>query len=125
MSRIIAILLLLLHVNYSMFIPVMDEVDSYNACGVQVDDINSTCEYIDQIVLGNEDDSPEDEDDDQAHYFNSMHAVQEYTLPGTAMPHPPKAAVAFQWIEKPGFMLRPENGWTSVVHDIVVPPPKA
>lgn len=52
-----------------MFIPCVEETDQYNEDGTQKDDINSVAEYFYQVVLGHKDNSPEDEDDDQAHYF--------------------------------------------------------
>lgn len=52
-----------------MFLPVVDERDMFDAKGVQVDDINTLYEYIDQEIFQNHDDTPEDEDDDNGHYF--------------------------------------------------------
>ena len=52
-----------------MFVPCVDEVDLYNEDGTKQDDINSVSEYIYQVVLKHKDKTPEDEDDDQAHYF--------------------------------------------------------
>jgi hypothetical protein len=60
---LIAIFLLILRLNNSMLLPRVSEIDLY-ANGRQVDDINSTIEYIQQEVLNIPDDSPEDEDDD-------------------------------------------------------------
>src|SRR3954466_4082174 len=67
LRKILAFILLFAHLNTSMFIPQMDEeVDVYDSAGNQVDDINTLIEYIDQDVLGHNDNSPEDEDDDPA-----------------------------------------------------------
>lgn len=57
--------------NTAMVSPAVDEVDLFDHYGRQLDDINSLVEYIDQIVLGNHDDTPEDEDDDKASFFNA------------------------------------------------------
>jgi len=124
MNRILTILLLLLHINTSMFIPVMDEVDTYDAQGMKVADINSVYEFIDQVLLGNKDRTPQDEDDDQAHYFNTVH-VKIFVLPSYSIAPAKQPAAVFTWIEKPDFILHAAHNWTSVVHDIIVPPPKA
>ena len=52
-----------------MFVPCTEETDQYNADGTQKDDINSVTEYFFQVVLDHKDSTPEDEDDDQPHYF--------------------------------------------------------
>ena len=52
-----------------MFVPCVDEMDEYAKDGTQKDDINSVAEYIYQVVFNHKDKTPEDEDDDQAHYF--------------------------------------------------------
>jgi len=64
LRKILAFILLLNHLNTSMFIPQMAEVDRYDSNGTQIDDVNTLVEYIDQVVLGNYDPTPEDEDDD-------------------------------------------------------------
>lgn len=70
MKKALAILILLYHVNFFMFIPQLDEVDQYDANGKIIDDINSLAGYIDQVVLGHKHSSPNDEDDDSARYFH-------------------------------------------------------
>ena len=52
-----------------MFVPCVEETDQNKTDGTQKDDINSVAEYFYQVVLGHKDDTPEDEDDDLAHYF--------------------------------------------------------
>lgn len=69
MKKVLAILILLYHVNFFMFIPQLDEVDQCDSKGAAIDDINSLAGYIDQTVLGHKQSSPEDEDDDNARYF--------------------------------------------------------
>jgi hypothetical protein len=61
-----------MHINTSLFTPVVDEQDNFNCYSRQVDDINSVIEYINEVILGNLDDTPEDEDDDQAHYYQVL-----------------------------------------------------
>ncbi|MGZ3847161.1 MAG: hypothetical protein ACXVLT_09290 [Flavisolibacter sp.] len=69
MKKLLAILILLYHVNFFMFIPQLDEVDQYDSKGMPIDDINSLTGYIDQTILGHKHSSPQDEDDDNARYF--------------------------------------------------------
>ena len=69
MKKLLAVLILLYHVNFFMFIPQLDEVDQYDSKGMVIDDINSLTGYIDQAVFGHKHSSPQDEDDDNARYF--------------------------------------------------------
>lgn len=124
MRKLIAIFLLLMHVNTSMFIPVMEEVDIFDAHGMQYDDINSTYEYVDQVVLGHEDSTPEDEDDDHAHEFNMVH-MKIFVVPRFIISEPAEKNAAGAGMAKPDFVIRPEDKWASAFHDIIVPPPKA
>lgn len=123
MHKLITIFLLLIHINTSMFMPVMEEVDIFDAYGAQVDDINTTYEYIDQVVLGHKDDTPEDEDDDQPHYFNMVH-VKAFVAPSFELNVPPSPE-APHWVEKTVYGFRPQGSWMSVTHEIAGPPPKA
>lgn len=62
MKKLPVFFLLLLHVNYFMFLPQGPEKDTYDAKGQQKDDINSLVEYI-RVTLGY-DKTADDEDDD-------------------------------------------------------------
>jgi hypothetical protein len=62
----IAILFVLLHMNFTMFVPQLPEMDIIQQNGKPVDDIDCMTEFIDQVILGNKDDTPEDEDNNQA-----------------------------------------------------------
>ena len=75
MFRGLAFLVLVLFVNAALFSPMVDEKDIFDKAGCQVDDINSAYEFIDQVVLGNYDETPEDEDDDKSHFFQLVKAV--------------------------------------------------
>jgi hypothetical protein len=70
MRRIFGFILLLGHINFSMFMPQVNEVDGIDAIGIQKDDINSLLEYVDQVVFENPDLTPEDEDDDNGQNFH-------------------------------------------------------
>jgi hypothetical protein len=79
MRKYLAFLVLISHMNFFMFIPQVDEADEFDKNGCQLDDINSLYEFIDQVVLGNTDSTPEDEDDDQPRFFHIV-KVGDFTL---------------------------------------------
>jgi hypothetical protein len=104
-----------------MFIPVVDEKDVYDARGRQINDINTFIEYVDQVILGNTDLTPEDEDDDQPHYFTGSFAVSYYISAQEQTvcinePTTKELAVAYP--------LMPVQKTSSVAYDILTPPPE-
>jgi hypothetical protein len=120
MKKVLAFLVLLSHMNYAMFIPQLDEVDAYDANGNQVDDINSLTEYIDQIVLGNKDDTPEDEDDDNGFYLNIV-KVDQYCFQQFVIEL--DAAVEIRQ-NKTKYPPRLENKLPAIFFEIQSPPPE-
>jgi len=68
MKRLIAFILLVSHMNTSMFLPQVAEDDVYDAKGQKKDDINSVVEYI-RVALGY-DKTADDEDDDSGQNFH-------------------------------------------------------
>src|SRR5215204_515319 len=68
MKKLSAFILLLLHINFCMLIPQMEDFD-FEVSDLQIDDINSLIEYVDQVVLENPDVTPGDEDDDTARNY--------------------------------------------------------
>ncbi len=67
--------------NSSMFLPQVPEQDIYNTDNQQEDDINTVIEYIDQVILGHHDDTPEDEDDDSGQNFHLVNITNYYYEP--------------------------------------------
>lgn len=120
MKRLSLFLLLLLHLNFSVFIPQFDEVDRRGKNGVVVDDINSLAEFIDQVVLGHKDTTPEDEDNDQARHFHASKAIkyyfQEVVIIKTIRLETPKASIP---------LPKQEGEVSSIYFEIPSPPPKA
>ncbi|WP_162303858.1 hypothetical protein [Paracnuella aquatica] len=108
--------------NTSMFFPVMEEMDLYDARGVQVDDVNSVVEYIVQDVLMSEHDKQlpaDDEDNDQPHYFHLHKEVKKIVPPEiTLLPEILPATKPHFF--SPDFLPLPKG-----CSDIVIPPPKA
>lgn len=83
MKKVFAFILLLSHMNTSMFLPQVTEEDQYDANGQQIDDINSVVEYF-AVALGY-DHTPDDEDDDSGQNFHLVKGFdynfeQQYSL---------------------------------------------
>lgn len=122
MIRLFAYILLFIHINTTMFIPVVDERDVYDASGRQINDINTFMELIDQVILGNTDVTRQDEDDDLAHYFTGagittyVPNAQEVIL-NREEPSVTDLAVAY-----PRALVQKTS---TVAYDILIPPPKA
>jgi hypothetical protein len=68
MKKLFAFILLLSHMNTSMFLPQVPENDIYDKNGNQVDDINSIVEFV-MVHLGL-DHHADDEDNDQGQNFH-------------------------------------------------------
>jgi hypothetical protein len=75
LKKVLAFLLLIHHMNTSMFLPQMAEQDRYDSAGVQYNDINSVVEFIDDLILDYNDDVPMDEDDDNGQNFHMVKMV--------------------------------------------------
>lgn len=78
MTRAFSYILLFLHIATTMFIPVADEKDIYDARGRQINDINTLFEFVDHVVLGHTAINATDEDDDQPHFFTGSNSVSFY-----------------------------------------------
>ena len=74
MKNVFALLLVVCHLNSTMFLPQTTGVAIYDRQGAEQDEINSLTEYVAQVLLGRRDDSPEDEDDEND-MINSFNAV--------------------------------------------------
>lgn len=112
--------MLLLHINFIMFIPQLDEVDVYDTLGRQTGDINSVTEYISQVLLGNNGTNRQDEDDDCARNlsialvaFDCQQQVIEIIKP--ALPD----------ISSEKFILYSTGKTQLMSFDVIAPPPEA
>ena len=119
MKKVLAFLVLLSHMNTSMFLPQLPEIDAFDAGGKKLDDINSMVEYV-GVALGY-DTTPDDEDDDTGQAFH-IAKVPNYFL---------FQSVSIVQIKKPQ-----ENNTThfpeyradkikAIAIDILTPPPEA
>lgn len=118
MKRLLAFILLLSHMNVSMFLPQVPEWDVYDESGNQVDDINSVIELV--LVKLGVDHQVDDEDDDSG---QNLHIVKiaEYCF------QPVFNASSLN----PTLELKPalcgiykESKTPNVSFDIIIPPPK-
>jgi hypothetical protein len=121
MIRFIAFVVLIIHVNISMFIPVIDERDQFDVHGRQVGDVNSAVDFINQVILGNEDNSGQDHDDDQAHFFN-IHNIK-YCIVEQRISIPANIDTDESSVKK--FPVNSEDNYPSLAYDIISPPPEA
>lgn len=118
--NIFAILFLTMHVNVTMFIAQVDEVDTYDARGKRQNDINTLGEYIHDILLHHNKKSRPDEDDDTArfcqivtmplydgHHFKQKNSSEEITP-----------------INEQEYALYKVNKLLSPILEIHIPPPR-
>jgi len=121
LRRFVIFIVALVHINGSMFLPQVAEVDIFNAQGQQEADVNTVVEYVDEIILGNHKSNPVDEDNDQGQNFHLVKIVDYYfALDIQLLKHKPVLAAS-----KSKFPLFPEVKITPVTLDILAPPPKA
>lgn len=117
MRRLVAFILLISHMNTSMFMPQAPEADVYDSNGNQLDDITSIVELI-RVKLGY-DHHADDENDDSGQNFHIVN-FYEYAYQPVF-----KDSNNEQFIRvKESFPHFIESKIPSVSYDILVPPPK-
>lgn len=119
MKRVTAFILLLCHMNTSMFLPQVAEDDQFDKNGNQIDDINTVTEYINQVVLGNKDTTPEDEDNDDGQNLHVSKTI-EYSYDRQCILLEP---LSFVEIKRPEFPSYITPGTTTPSFEITTPPP--
>ncbi len=117
MRRILAFILLISHMNTSMLLPQVPEVDVFDVNGNQVDDINSIVEYI-MVKIGL-DHHADDEDDDNGQNLHMVTGFQ-YTF------EPFFSEIIKEYPETKAniFGEYSQSKIPSISYDIIVPPPK-
>lgn len=73
MKRAVAFFLILCHMNNSMFLPQVQEIDVFDKNGIELDDINSVIELV-RVEMGF-DTTPDDEDNDNGQNFHVVKTV--------------------------------------------------
>jgi len=102
-----------------MLIPQTNEVDVQNFRGVQSDDINSFVEYVDQEILHNVDDTPEDEDDDTPRNYGFVQIDSYHNI------YFAEVSFNYDWpISKTSFPNFVAGQILVVSFDVAAPPPK-
>ncbi len=118
-KKLIAFITLLCHMNSSMLLPQGAELDVFNWSGQQEDDINTVFEYVDQVILGHHDNTPEDEDDDSG---QNLHLVKDvnYCFQPFFTPVERKVIITRK---KPAYALFQLRKLSAVYQEILSPPP--
>ena len=118
MKKCIAFILLLCHMNASMFLPQVPEEDVYDTNGQQVDDINSVIEFV-RVELGY-DKTADDEDDDSGQNFHLVkaldYAFEQQSILIEKARFAPINGSEFSEYKIPEVKL--------LCYDILIPPPK-
>ena len=103
LRKVLAFILLISHMNTSMFLPQVVEQDAFDSTGQQINDINSVWEFVDEEILGN-DSAPFDEDDDNGQNFHLVKIVDySYT------PHFTEVQTKIAIREEPAVIFPPYN----------------
>lgn len=121
MPRLFAYILLFIHINTTMFVPVVEEIDIYDNHGQQIGDINTAMDFIDQVILGNTDVTLSDADDDQPHFFTGSTSLPYYIFTPQETGCCKKRAYNHRIL--PSYSLLPVQKTLSIAYDIVTPPP--
>jgi hypothetical protein len=119
MRRFLLFVVLLSHINAGLFIPCVEETDMYTNDGTQKDDINSVAEYFYEVALGHKDKTPEDEDDDQPHYY----LLAKSTVFNFQQQHFKILAPQFSITAKKEYPVFNEQDLPTTYIDINTPPP--
>ncbi|HVT83804.1 MAG TPA: hypothetical protein VHD35_01310 [Chitinophagaceae bacterium] len=72
--KIVTCLVLISHINFSMFIAQVNEIDTYDKSGQQQEDINSLAQYL-EVICHVKHKPLQDSDDDNARYFQAINMV--------------------------------------------------
>jgi hypothetical protein len=118
MKKLLAFILLVSHMNTSMFLPQVPETDTYDANGNQLDDINSIVEYV-MVQIGL-DHHADDEDDDSG---QNLHVVTGFQY--TFEPFFGHVVKQYSEININRFGEYHQQKIPSMAYDIIIPPPKA
>ncbi len=119
MKNVLAFILLLSHVNFSMFIAQVDEMDVFDKNGQQKEDVNSLIQYVAELF--HLDHKPiKDSDDDNARYFHLEkldYSLYQEQLTGLRKPNKDVS-------EKTVYAPYMQNKIAAIFFDIQSPPPE-
>lgn len=115
-------LVLILHINTTMFFPVAEESVAFDMKGRPVDDVTSIVEFVDQVLLEHQDQTPRDkEEDHREHFFNAFKCGLYITTQKIVYAQQP----VFEIASTAQYSELEENSFPIVSYDILTPPPKA
>ncbi|MDQ2719992.1 MAG: hypothetical protein M3Z26_09590 [Bacteroidota bacterium] len=118
MKRFLAFVLLLSHMNTSMFLPQCPEEDVYDANGNQLDDITSVFEFV-MVKIGL-DHTADDENDDSG---QNLHMVSSFQF--TFEPFFTQTSKDYSENRTNLFAEYSHSKIPTVSYDIIIPPPKS
>lgn len=119
MKKLSVFFMLLLHMNFYMFMPQCPEQDSFDANGQQTDDINSVIEYA-MVELGY-DKTADDEDDDNGNDFLLVKNCDFiYNLHQSQVITQPQVTVIKKKMKFPVFQ---DNLVSDTIMEVATPPP--
>ncbi len=121
LRKLVIFIVVLVHVNGSMFLPQTAEQDIFNSQGQQEKDIDTVVEYIDEVVMNNHEKNPVDKDNDQGQNFHLVKIVDYYFAPDFT----PVKNKFLKTAARQPFALFSEKKIHMVTLDIPAPPPKA
>lgn len=119
MRKLSTFILLLIQMNYFMFLPQMPEADSYDVNGQQTDDVNSVVEYV-SVVFGF-DKTADDEDNDNGNSFTVVKACDYlYQQQITILPES-----VFTEVKNSEYAVHKDHMPELICYGIITPPPEA
>jgi hypothetical protein len=121
MKKLLTVLLLLVHVNFTLFIAQVDEMDVFDHNGRQQEDVNSLFQYLSKAFANTHQEIPKDNDDDTARYFH-LEKTGIFLFQ-------PDVVVVQQNGEKvngeEAFAFLTNGNLPSITKDVLSPPPEA
>ncbi len=120
MKQVFTFIVLLCHINFTMFFPTVEEHDVYSGNGAMIDEVNSVYEYVDEVLLGDKDDTPEDEDDDEPDFYQVI-KIGDYYFHDLSTQLKCSSLATYSKISYPNYL---QDKLLALSYDIVAPPPQ-
>ena len=117
MRRVLAFILVISHMNTSMFFPQVPEQNVYDSKGNQLDNITSIVEWV-RVKIG-VDHTADNENDNRA---QNLHPVNN--LQYTSDTYSTKVSSGYSELVNLHYAEYPKSRISLLSYDIVVPPPK-
>jgi hypothetical protein len=122
LRKALAFLLLISHMNTSMFLPQVTEQDAFDRSGRPFNDINSLVEFVNEVILNHHQSPPIDEDDDNGQNFHMVKMV-DYSYQPFLSEIQEKITVREE--PNPPFPVYHEKETAPGYSSILLPPPKS